>query len=73
MQKNYLTIINMFIVLERNMSNELIVYFFANTMDKFIIKKPCRLQDSSPTHDSSLIKFIFLFNPLDKNPRTAPD
>ena len=44
----------MFILLERNMSNEFIIYFFASIMDKFVIRKPRRLQDSSPIQDSSL-------------------
>ena len=41
---------------KKNISNELIVYFlfFSSIMDKFIIKKPRRPQDSSPTQDSSL-------------------
>ena len=38
------------------MSNELIVflfYFFPSTMDKFVIRKPHRSQDSSLTQDLS--------------------
>ena len=50
------------------MPNELIVYiyFLANIMDKFVIKKQCRPQDSF-----FLSKIYLLIDPPKKNPGVA--
>ena len=45
----------MFIVLEKQcqMNLQFIFYSFTSTTNKFVIRKPCKSQDSSPIQDSS--------------------